>query len=177
MHLSRALTILICSAAAGCGSSTAPKPADHGVFTASITGDWTLQLVGTSDFVMDLSDVQNQLPHFRVTGVDTSMGGAQPYTLTIERYGWRPAPGTYTLGTAASAFTGSVAGAAGGAVPITTGSMTISQSTNSRLVASFSFSAQRAASGTDPSVTLNVAGTYAAVCSANTATESCASGP
>lgn len=177
MRLSRALTLLLCFAAAGCGSSTAPKTVDHGVFTASTTGDWTLELVGTANFVLDLSDVQNQLPHFRVTGIDTSLGGTQPYTLTIERYGWRPAPGTYTLGTPPSDFTGNIGSGATGAVPITTGTMTISQSTDTRVVASFSFSAQRAATTTDSAVTLNVIGTYAAVCSANLATESCAAGP
>lgn len=177
MRLSRLFALPLVAVAAACGSSTSPGTVDAGVFRATTTGDWALQLIGTANFVIDLTDVQNQLPHFRIVGLDTTGASTQPYTMSIERYGWRPTPGTYSLGPPPADFAGRIGNATDGQVPITAGTMTVSQSSDTRLVASFSFSAQRAASGTQPAVTLNVSGAYAAVCAALQSTQSCATGP
>lgn len=167
------LPVLLVAALGGCGGGggttepggTSLDCAPTGTVSANVTGAVTASLNGCSIFV-----VSTATPGGTSISLVNGTFVAPTHSMTLGRQGPRPATGTYTIGIGAANWNGAFLfknSPNDREFDLTSGTVTITASSNSTLSGTFSAVGTQAIAG---SPTVNISGSFSAKCSANTTT-------
>ena len=160
--MTKTVIALVAAAAATCSDPASPRPPcanpQGGSFTGNASGAESGALAGCSSYAITSTGGNPGMGLVLSAGSPTSPSPV----VNLGRAGNRPAVGSYSIGTGAGDFIGSVFVNPGGTFTLTTGNVTVDVSTAGTLGGSLNVSGVQ--SGTNNAITIT--GAFTAVCSA-----------